>query len=95
MRQLITRLDDDLHGRLKERAAAEGKTVNAYVTDVLARAVGADDTRESVAARVAQAGMRVLVPRPRRVPSREKVIAETRGWGRAVSEALEAERRAR
>src|SRR5579884_3129290 len=39
VRQLITRLDDDLHARLRERAAAEGRSVNALVVEILAAAV--------------------------------------------------------
>jgi antitoxin FitA len=32
MRQLIARIDDDLHRRLKERAAREGRSLNDLVT---------------------------------------------------------------
>lgn len=41
MRQLITRLDDDLHARLKARAQAEGRSVNALVVEALERVTGA------------------------------------------------------
>lgn len=39
MRQLIARIDDDLHARLKERAAKEGRSMNALVTEVLVASV--------------------------------------------------------
>jgi plasmid stability protein len=41
MRQLIAWIDEDVHRRLKERAAREGRSLNDLVTDVLAAA--ADD----------------------------------------------------
>ncbi len=41
MRQIITRVDDDLHAKLKERAAAEGRSLNALVVDALEAALEA------------------------------------------------------
>ncbi len=35
MRRLITRLDDELFVKLKNRAAAEGRSANALVNDIL------------------------------------------------------------
>ena len=95
MQQLITRIDQDLHRRLKQRAAAEGRSVNAMVVDILQNAVHANDERELVRARIRALGRRAHVPRPRKVPSRDRISALTRGLGTAASDALMAERRRR
>lgn len=95
MRQLIARIDDDLHGRLKRRAAVEGRSVNAMVSDILRRAVVTHDERELVRARMRALGRLAYVPRPRRVPSRRAMSRMTRGIGSSVSEALAEERRKR
>ena len=95
MRQLITRIDDDLHRRLKQRAASEDRSVNALVTELLRRAVSGQDERDLVRARMRALGLQAHIPRPRRVPSRDDAIKSTRGMGTAASEALAAERRSR
>jgi plasmid stability protein len=92
VRQLITRLDDDLHARLKARAAAEGRSVNALVVEILAAEVTPSNRRERLRRRAKAAGWLVVPPRPDRAPSWEAVEEATRGAGTAVSEALEAER---
>ncbi|MGH2769249.1 MAG: FitA-like ribbon-helix-helix domain-containing protein, partial [Actinomycetota bacterium] len=51
MRQLITRVDEDLHRRLKERAAVERRSVNALVTELLTRALSGTDEPARVRAR--------------------------------------------
>jgi plasmid stability protein len=91
-RQLITRLDDDLHARLRERAAAEGRSVNALVVEILAAEVAPGSRRERLRRRARAAGWLIVPPRPDRAPSWEAVEEATRGAGTAVSEALEAER---
>jgi len=92
MRQLLTRLDDDLHRELKRRAAAEGRSVNALVTELLRNAVAKQDRRELLRARMRALGILTEIPCPRNAPSMERVLKLTRGWGTAVSDALEAER---
>jgi antitoxin FitA len=95
MRQLITRIDDELHERLRTRAAAEGRSVNSLVKELLDVALSAVDERARVAARVEAAGLRI-VPRPERPPpSRDAAIAATRGAGRVASAALLADRTSR
>jgi predicted HicB family RNase H-like nuclease len=42
VKQLITRIDDDLHRRLKERAAEQDRSLNDLVSSVLAAAVQDD-----------------------------------------------------
>jgi antitoxin FitA len=91
MRQLIARIDDELHDRLKARAAAERRSLNSLVQELLVQGLPADE-RERVRARAETSGLRVVPRRERRPPSREAAIAATRGAGRAASEALAAER---
>ena len=93
MRQLIARIDDDLHSRLKRRAAVEGRSVNAMVSDILRRAVVTHDERELVRARMRALGRLAYVPRPKKAPSRGAMSRLTRGMGSSVSSALAAERR--
>ena len=91
MKQLISRIDDDLHRRLKERAAREGRSLNDLVAEVLAVAVM--DRRESFSRRLERSGLRVLPPAPmQRPPSLDDVLDANRGSGTAVSDALRAER---
>lgn len=92
MRQLIARIDDRLHGRLKSRAAAEGRSVNALVTELLARGLSQGDGPATVRARAQLAGLQVI-PRPaRRPPSRDAAIAATRGAGDTAGIALASDR---
>jgi antitoxin FitA len=92
---MIARLDDDLHARLKARAAAEGRSVNELVIQALAAALDGGTSRRAVRERARATG-RLVVPEPSGpTPPRDEVIAGTRGLGAAVSEALAAERAAR
>lgn len=95
MKQLNTRLDDELHARLKERAAAENRSVNDLVVDSLRAALDIKLTRAALRERLRAAGKLMTPPRPAHSTDRAAVIATTRGWGTSVSEALEAERRER
>jgi len=96
MRQLIARIDDRLHARLKARAQAEGRSMNALVTDVLETAAPELSAREQLRERLRAAGMLVEPPPPEGyVPTLDEVRAMTRGHGRAIIEAFEAERSAR
>lgn len=92
MRQLIARIDDDLHAEIKRRATEEGRSVNALVSDILAAAVAGRDRSASLRMRARASGRLVVPPRPPRVPSGQAVVRATRGAGQAVSEALAAER---
>jgi plasmid stability protein len=97
MKQLITRIDEDLHARLKRRAASEGRSVNALVTDALERAVGPEDPRTELRRRAAARGIKLHrhdAP-PSDPERRAAVIARTRGLGPMVDELLEQERRDR
>lgn len=94
-RQLLARIDERLHRRLKARAAAEGRSLNALVTDLLERGALEADERVRVRARLEALGLATSVRPSRRPPSRDRAIALTRGAGRSASEALAAERRER
>jgi antitoxin FitA len=96
MRQLLARVDDDLHARLKARAAAEGRSMNELVVEALQRQLDAgDDPRERLRARLAARGMLAMpsTPPPASGLSREEgralAIEQLRGAGDAVLDALE------
>ncbi len=90
MRQLIIRLDERLVTELKKRAAAEGRSVNALVNDILESQV----SRPSPKAELRRRGGEQIVspPRPTRVPSRESLRRASGRWGTTVSRALMEER---
>lgn len=91
MKQILTRVDDELHARLKRRAAAEGRSMNDLVTQALERAVddGADP-RERLRARAAALGMLAEPSGPVPTsPDRQRAIDALRGSGDAVAEGLE------
>lgn len=92
MRQLITRIDEQLHATLKARAASEGRSMNALVTDLLSSGMTESHGREGVRARAEAAGLLVMPSSPRRPISRRTAISSTRGAGRAAGKALAAER---
>jgi len=93
MKQLLTRIDDRLHARLKARAQAEGRSMNALVTEALEGAAPERSARDQLRERLRAAGMLFEPPPPSgKVLSLDEAIALTRGAGRAGSEALEADR---
>jgi len=92
MRQLITRIDDDLHARLKSQATREGRSVNALVTEALENVVDQQRSRAGVRQRARASGRLVTPPRPTSVPSQRDVQVATSGSGTAASEALEFDR---
>lgn len=92
MRQLIARIDDRLHHRLKSRAAAEGRSMNSLVTQLLAAGVSEQDEAAILDARLEALGLRRVFLPKHRPPSRDKVIRMLRGTGQRASAALEADR---
>jgi plasmid stability protein len=63
VKQLILRVSDDLHRRIKARAAREGKSVNAWTSQLLDAVVDADvaeDRQARAAAKAAELGMLVV-----------------------------------
>lgn len=96
MRQLITRIDDGLHARLKAKAKAEGRSMNVLVTEAIEASIGDQPDRDRLVARLQQRGWTVVrPPRPARVPTEEDLERAGRGAGAAVSEALDEDRRSR
>ncbi|CAN5546187.1 toxin-antitoxin system HicB family antitoxin [soil metagenome] len=92
MKQLITRVNEDLHEQLKARAASEDRSVNALVTELLRAGLMEGDARAQIRTRIDATGIDARPRPPRRAPSRDAAIRSTRGVGTAGSEALEAER---
>ncbi len=92
MRQLITRLDEQLHLRLKEKARAAGKSVNAYVTAVLREAVGSDDAKARLRERLREEGRLVIPPVTGPPPDRDDVIEQLRGASDVVLESVDSGR---
>lgn len=95
VRQLIARIDDELHARLKTQARAEGRSLNALVTELLRAGIARNETEARVRARLRTSDLRVLPRIEGRVPSRDAAIRATRGVGSAASQALSADRRSR
>ncbi len=85
MKQLILRVSPDLHRRIAARAAREGKSVNAWVTQLLDATVDADvaeDRQARANAKAAALGMLVVYDD---IPEYDE---ETRREGRKVLEEL-------
>lgn len=89
VKQLITRIDDELHARLKARAEAEGRSMNDLVTEALRGVVAKTETRTEWKRRLIAEGKVVHVEPPAQVPTLDEIEDLTRGWGTAVSEALD------
>jgi hypothetical protein len=67
VKQLILRLSPDLHRRVKARADREGRSVNGWVTSLLAATVDADvaeDRQARADAKAAALGMLVTFDMP-------------------------------
>jgi antitoxin FitA len=94
VKQMITRLDDELHARLKAQAAAEDRSMNDLVVEALASRLDVATTRRSVRERARTTGRLVVPETTGEAPDRDEVIAATRGLGNAVSTALAQERSA-
>ena len=92
VRQLITRLDDELHLRLKEKARGVGKSVNSYVTEVLREAVSRDDAKARLKERLRDEGRLVVPPVSGAPPGRAEVIAQLRGASDVVLESIDSGR---
>ena len=86
---MITRIDDELHARLKARAEAEGRSMNDLVTEALRSVVAKTETRAEWKRRLIAEGKVVHVEPPARVPTLDEIEDLSQGWGTAVSEALD------
>ena len=93
MRQLIARIDDSLHARLKRRSRDEGRSVNALVTEILERAVPDESPNERLRRRLQEAGLLAQIEAPADAPAPDEVREMLRGdAGRAVLDALAEDR---
>ncbi len=92
MKQLIARIDEDLHARLKRQAASEGRSLNAVVTEALEGAAPAKETPQQwMRRRAHERGVRIIEPtEPPADPEEIQRIREsTRGLGPFIDEYLE------
>jgi hypothetical protein len=93
MKQLITRVPDDVLDACKRRAKAEGVSMNTFVNRLLARAAEADERGRELDRRLAEAGIDVVYPRLDRIPpTMDEVWEMTRGSGTAILDELLAQR---
>lgn len=95
MKQLITRIDAQLHHKLANLARREGRSVNSLVTEVLTQAVNEESHRADASYRLKARKRRIVPPQPARPPSMRRVRALTRGSGRWVGEELLKQRSSR
>lgn len=86
---MIIRIDDELHARVKAKAAAEDRSVNELVTGLLEAAVERNETQQEWHERMIAEGKLVSFEPERKPPGRDELERRSRGWGTAVSEALE------
>lgn len=70
--------------------------MNNLVAEILEHGVAGNDATARLRARLRAEGRLVEPPPPKgRVPTREEALEAARGWGSAVSEALEEDRAGR
>ncbi len=88
MRQLIARVDDDLHARLKAKAKAEGRSLNALVNEALQAVAAEEETaHQRLHRRAAELGIE-LIPWGPSIDGENDFIASTKGMGTASQEIL-------
>ena len=89
---MITRLDDELHARLKAKAQAEGRSDNELVTEVLKAAVSEQESPLEWHRRLVAEGKLVTFTPEGEAPGHDELERLSAGWGTAVSEALDQSR---
>lgn len=95
MKQLILRVSPDLHRRIAARAAREGKSVNAWVRELLEVSVDADLGDRQARARAKAAALGILRggrSQPLDEAARRQVIEELRPAGELILAEIEAGR---
>ncbi len=99
MKQVLLRVDDELHAQLTERAQRERRSVNALANEILSRATqaGATSPRQQVRARAAALGLLAapLTPpesHPEGADSRQRVLDRTRGLGPVLDDLIDEDR---
>lgn len=92
MKQLLLRIDDDLHRRITSRAHRTGRSINATAGEILSRGVADEvlDARAELRARARRLGLldEVVLPHARHVTpeNRERALASTEGGGPVLDE---------
>lgn len=89
MKQLITRIDDELHARVRHKAADEGTSVNELVKNLLEAAVRQSETVPQWKARMSDAGRVVTIEPDGPAPGRDRVAQLLQGAGSDIDEHLE------
>jgi plasmid stability protein len=89
VKQLITRLDDDLHAQLKAAAEAEGRSMNDLVIELVRSKVRRTETPQEWKKRLVAEGKLVVFEPEGEAPGLDELERLSRGWGTAVSEALD------
>jgi plasmid stability protein len=93
MRQMITRLDDDLHEALKRKAKTEGKSLNTLVIETLSRTVAPEDAQAAFVEELRAKGWLSEHAQPEGpIPTLLEIRQMDGGAGSAVLVALLAER---
>jgi len=93
MKQLITRVPDDVLDACKRKAKAEGVSMNTFVNRLLAQAAAADEKGAELDRRLAEAGIKVVYPVMDRVPPTDEELARMlHGTGTAILDELLAQR---
>lgn len=90
MKQLLARIDDDLHDEVRNRAGREGRSVNAVVTELLEGWVAEADPRIALRRTLAQRGLLEEVAAPAGpVPTHGEVFEMMRGVTGVVDALIE------
>ncbi|WP_033293817.1 FitA-like ribbon-helix-helix domain-containing protein [Amycolatopsis jejuensis] len=89
MKQLITRVDDELHARLKARAEAEGRSMNDLVTEALRGVVQQVESRAEWKRRLIDEGKIAYVEPPAQVASLDEIENFSSGWGATIGDYLD------
>lgn len=81
-----------LLSRLKKRAATQGRSLNDLVVSALSAEIHQSFTPDMVRERARATGKLYLPDAPQQLPTPTELASATRGTGRAISDALEADR---
>lgn len=93
VKQLITRVPEDVLETCKRKAKAEGVSMNTFVNRLLAQAAAADEAGAELDRRLAEAGIKVVYPVMDRVPpTDEEFVDALRGSGTAILDELLSQR---
>jgi plasmid stability protein len=95
VKQLLLRVPEDIHRRLKARAVREGRSVNALATEILDSAADSDQGDRGArlrAAATAAGSLHSVDAKPVRSARRRRIIASTRGLGPRIDRELQHER---